>query len=217
MRLYPAILSLSLSLVLAFAAAVPAAAAEGAVLDYRLRLRTGDEAAPAVTTDLGFRLETLPPLVTRNRVKLPRLGGWRIGPPPSGAAPPPAMLMRILGLCYFSGPTEQAVPLDHSLTLGGRRCRLWQVPPPPGVAAYVYLAEVAPHLLALAYLSAVPPGGDPRSVEVHLTGLSLGPRTAPAEEGTALLKTLRRWAQPGLRPDPAAGDDPAAMATEEVP
>jgi hypothetical protein len=182
------------------------------VLDYRLRVRTGDEAVPE---ELAFRLETLPALVTRNRVKQPRMGGWRIGPAPSGTAPSPAMLVRILGLCYFSGPGERAVPLAQSLTLGGRRCRLWQVPPPPGVAAYIYLAEVAPHLLALAYLSAVPPGGDPRSVELHLTGLSLGPRTAPAEEGTALLKTLHRWAAP--RPVLAVDGDPAAMATEEVP
>jgi hypothetical protein len=210
MRLYPTFLALAL----AFAAPFAAAAPEGAVLDYRLRVRTGDAAAPV---DLAFRLETLPALVTRNRLQQPRMGGWRIGPAPSGAAPSPAMLVRILGLCYFSGPGEQAVPLAQSLTLGGRRCRLWQVPPPPGVAAYIYLAEVAPHLLALAYLSAVPPGGDPRSVEVHLTGLSLGPRTAPAEEGTALLKTLRHWAAPGPRPVPAVADDPAAMATEEVP
>ena len=190
---------------------LPAQGPAGAVLEYRLKERPFEDSA---AVEAGFQVVTTPALVTGNRVRPPRLGGWRIEAA-AGALPAPsrALLVRTLGLCYFSGPGDAVVPLDQSVTYGGRRCRLWQVRMPPGLAAYAYLAEVAPNLLALAYLSATPPGGDPRSVEIHLTGLRLGARAVPAEEGTALLKTLRHWAD---RPAAALDADPAALETEAV-
>jgi len=188
-------------------AALPllAGAQDGAVLDYRLKVRMYEDSVPE---EGGFRLVASPALVTGNREQRPRMGAWRIEPE-AGAAPAPAMLVRALGLCYFSGPAAQVVPLAQEIRIGGRRCRLWQVQTPPGMGAYAYLAEVAPNLLALAYLSATLPGGDPRSVEIHLAGLRLGPRACPAEEGTALLKTLQHWA--ARVPDPGPGQ------SEEVP
>jgi hypothetical protein len=190
------------------AAPLLAGGREGAVLDYRLSVQL---AAQPAATETGFRLVTTPALVTRNKEQRPRMGAWRIEPVAvRGVAPTPAQLMRALGLCYFSGPGERTVPLAQVMTIGGRRCRLWQVQTPPGLGAYVYLAEVAPGVLALAYLSATLPGGDPRSVELHLTGLTLGARVAPVEEGTALLRTLQRWA---VRP--TGGPDPEE--TETVP
>ena len=77
-----------------------------------------------------------------------------------GAAPSPALLVRALSLCYFSGPTAQAVPLATGMQFAGHWCRLWQVRIPPQAGAYAYLAEVAPGLLALAYLSAARPEGE---------------------------------------------------------
>jgi hypothetical protein len=145
-----------------------AGGADGASLDYRLKVRLRD--APAMV-ESSFRVVAMPPLATRGRVQR---------------------------LCYFSGPGVETVPLATGMKFAGRWCRLWQVQTPREVGAYAYLAEVAPGLLALAYLSASLPEGDIRSVEIHLSGLSLGRRAAPAEEGAALLKTLQHWAgQPG--------------------
>jgi len=185
---------------------------DGAVLDYRFTARLEDQAAPVAG---GFRLVTTPALAVRSRVKRPRMGGWRIEPlAGDGAAPTPAVLMRALSVCYFSGPTDQTAPLPTGMTIGHRWCRLWQVQVPREVGAYAYLAEVAPGLLALAYFSAALPGGSVRSLEVHLAGVALGPRTVPAEEGTALLRTLQAWAFP---PAPPAGGEPGALETESVP
>ena len=184
----------------------------GAELDYRFTARLEGQAAPV---DGGFRLVTTPALEVRSRVKRARMGGWRIEPPAlGGASPAPAILMRILSLCYFSGPTDQTVPLPTGMTIGHRWCRIWQVRVPQEVGAYAYLAEVAPGLLTLAYFSAALPRGDVRSLEIHLTGAALGPRTAPAEEGTALLRTLQAWAFPCALPGGGGPDDPE---TEEVP
>jgi hypothetical protein len=172
-----------------------AGGADGASLDYRLKVRLRD--APAMV-ESSFRVVAMPPLATRGRVQRPRMGSWRIEPLGPGTAPSPALLARVLRLCYFSGPGVETVPLATGMKFAGRWCRLWQVQTPREVGAYAYLAEVAPGLLALAYLSASLPEGDIRSVEIHLSGLSLGRRAAPAEEGAALLKTLQHWAgQPG--------------------
>jgi hypothetical protein len=201
----------SIVLILAFPA-LAAGATDDARLDYRLKVRLRGDAAAVET---AFRMVATPALATRGKVKRPRMGRWLIEPlAVRGATPSPALLARVLNLCYFSGPTAQAVPLETGMTFAGRWCRLWQVRTPPEVGAYVYLAEVAPGLLALAYLSATLPGGDVRSLEIHLSSLSLGRRAAPAEEGTALLRTLQHWGdQPGF----SAGADPAILETERVP
>jgi len=199
-------------LVLAFPALpLLAAGQEGAFLDYRLKVRPGDGTA---LVEGRFRVVTTPALVTRNKVQRPRMGAWRIEPlAGKGTAPSPLLLARTLGLCYFSGPTAQVLPLATGITLGKRWCRLWQVQTPPELGAYVYLAEVAPNLLALAYLSATLPEGELRSLEIHLDGVTLGARVSPAEEGTALLKTLQHWAFEAARSE--AGD-PEALETEAV-
>jgi hypothetical protein len=50
-------------------------------------------------------------------------------------------------------------------------------------------------------------------MEIHLAGVSVGSRAVPAEEGTALLKTLRHWAAlPHLPPV----DAPGLLETEEI-
>jgi hypothetical protein len=139
------------------------------------------------------------------------MGTWQIEPlARRGAAPSGALLARVLGLCYFSGPVPQTVPLATGIKFGGRRCRLWQMQTPPGAGAYVYLAEVAPGLLALAYLSATLPEGEYRSLEIHLDRVALGRRVVPAEEGAALLRTLQHWGGLG-------GSDPGTLETERIP
>ena len=184
----------------------------GAVLDYRLRVRLRSDTA---ALDTGFRVVTTPALVTGNRVKRLRLGAWRIEPlaGQGRTLPSRAVLARALGLCYFAGPTAQVVPLATGVRLNRHWCRLWQVQVPPEVGAYVYLLEVAPNLLALAYLSATLPEGDIRSMEIHLTGASLGSGTVPAEEGTRLLTTLQHWA---AQPPLPAGGAPGPVETEEI-
>jgi len=183
---------------------------DGAQLDYRLRVRL--RGGPAAQ-DSHFRMTAAPPLVTGNRVQQPRMGSWRIEPLGGrGAAPSAALLAKALGLCYFSGPTPEAVPLATGIKLGKRWCRLWQVQAPPEVGAYIYLAEVAPGLLTLAYLSATLPEGEIRSLEIHLDRAALGPRAVPAEEGTALLNTLRHWSEGA-----GTAGDPEAPETEAVP
>jgi hypothetical protein len=205
MRLFSSIFVLALQVL-----PLAAGGAEEARLDYRLKVRLRE--APAAV-ESGFRMVATPALTTRNKVKRLRMGRWQIEPlAGSGAPPSAAILARALGLCYFSGPTAQAVPLATGMTVAGRWCRLWQVQTPPEVGAYAYLVEVAPGLLALAYLSATLPEGDIRSFEIHLAGMSLGRHAVPAEEGTALLKTLRHWADQTGMPD--VHDE---LETEEIP
>ena len=181
---------------------------DDARLDYRLKARLREEPAEV---DSGFRVVASPALITGNKVKRPRMGRWQIEPLARAGGASPALLARALRLCYFSGPTPQAVPLTTGMKFGNRWCRLWQVQTPPEVGAYVYLVEVAPGLLALAYLSATFPQGDLRSLEIHLSGVALGRRAAPAEEGTALLKTLKLWA------DQADAEDGGVQESEAVP
>jgi hypothetical protein len=205
MRVFSFLIALSIS-----AQALLAGGRDDARLEYRLKFRLRDE--PGMV-ESGFRMVATPALVTRSRVKRLRMGSWRIEPLAlGGAAPSSALLARALGLCYFSGPTAQAVPLETGMKFGGRWCRLWQVRTPPEVGVYAYLVEVAPGLLALAYLSATLPDGDIRSLEIHLSGLSLPRRAVPAEEGTALLKTLQHWAEQA-----GSDRDEGALTTEEVP
>jgi len=196
MKFLPAMLTL------AFTAAVGAHG--GAVLDYRVKVRLRDDSAWSETR---FRLVTTPALVTRNKVKKPRMGTWRVEAG-RGPAPGAAVLARVRGLLYFSGPTAQTLRRESGMRVRNRWCRLWQAQAPEGVPAYAYLVEVAPNLLALSYLSASLPEGDIAALEIHLEDAALGARPSPAEDGTALLHTLQRW---GSAPPPAQ-----AMLTEEV-
>jgi hypothetical protein len=52
-----------------------AGGADGASLDYRLKVRLRD--APAMV-ESSFRVVAMPPLATRGRVQRPRMGSWRI-------------------------------------------------------------------------------------------------------------------------------------------
>ena len=123
----------------------------GAALDYTVRVRMRNETA---WEEGGFRVLTTPALITGNRVKKPRMGGWRIEPWGDHRGTSPVVLARVASLLYFSGPSPELTVRDSGMVLGGRSCRLWQAPAPAGMAAYIYLAEVAPHLLALSYFSA---------------------------------------------------------------
>lgn len=177
-----------------------ASARQGAILDYTVKIRK-PEATDWVES--GFRLVVTPALVTRNKVKKPRMGGWRIEPlPGKGGVPSASLLARAASLLYFSGPTPGLAIRESGLVLGQRLCRLWQVQVPPGAAAYVYLAEVAPNLLALSYLSASLGEGEFAAMEIHLDKVDLGRQVSPAEDGTVLLRTLRRWGPPAAA-DPA--------------
>lgn len=172
-----------------------AAAAWGAtrdvtVLDYKLVIRLRDGAS------LENRLEvtTTPPVATHNRVKRPRYVGWKVRLAPGrGGLPPAAVAARVQQMLYLEAPVEGLQPREGGVRFNGRLCRFWQVPTPSSVGAFIYLAEVAPDLLALAYLSASLPDGDLASVELRLERVALADRPAPAEEGAVLLRTLRSW------------------------
>lgn len=164
-----------------------------AVLDYRLKFQRRNESAWVETR---FRLVSTPALVLPRKVRRPRMGGWRLETGP-GPDPGAAVLAQAASLMYFSGPTPTLVRKGTDLVLGGRPCHLWQVPVPAEVPAYAYLAEVAPNLLALCYLSVILRQGDLAAVELHLTRVSLGGHPSPAEDGAALLRTLARWSTPG--------------------
>ena len=176
----------------------------GAVLDYQLKFQRRNESAWVETR---FRLVSTPALVLPRQVKRHRMGQWRLEAGP-GPGPGAAVLAQAAGLMYFSGPAPALVRTHESVVQGGHACPLWQAPVPAGVPAYAYLAEVAPDLLALCYLSASLRQGDLAAVELHLTGVAFGPHPAPAEDGTALLRTLARWSAPG----PVGG----AAASERV-
>lgn len=207
MRWFANIVALALAALPALAAATP-----GAVLEYRLKVRPRDG---TFWTESGFRVVTSPALRTRNKVHKPRMGRWRIEPMVwQGAVPSSALLARVAGFLYFSGPTPQVVPRASGITFGHRWCRLWQAEAPAGTPAFAYLAEVAPHLLALSYLSATLPEGEIGSLEIHLLKVALGPHTVPAEEGTALVNTLQRWRPAPINPRaPKLGE----MASEQIP
>jgi hypothetical protein len=164
---------------------------DGGVLDYQLKVQ---RRADSAWVESRFRVVTMPPLTTRQRLKHRRLGRWRIeavaGP---GGPPDAAMLAQAASLMFLAGPTPDLIPKPSGVVLGKRFCRLWQAPSLPGVAAYVYLAEVAPDLLALSYLSVSFKDGDLAALELHLRGVNLGAHPYPVEDGTVLLRTLDRW------------------------
>ena len=173
------------------AASCSAAGTEGTVLDYQVRVRMRDASTPL---ESRLQLVTTPPVATHSRVKRPRFVGWYLRTVPGkGVRLPAKVLTRVQSLLYLEGPTAGIIPREGGARLGGRFCRLWQVQTPASLGAFVYLAEVAPDLLALSYLSASLPDGDIATLEIHLDGLVLARAPAPAEEGMALLHTLRTW------------------------
>lgn len=153
---------------------------------------------------------TTPPVAVRNKVKRPRFVGWTLKAiPGKGSLPPAAVLARVESLLYLEGPASGLVPREGGMRFGGRFCRFWQAQTPPSVGAFVYLVEVAPDLLALAYLSASLPEGSLSTIEIHLERVALAGSPAPAEDGTVLLKTLRQWGA-------LLEDDSQVMETEQI-
>ena len=86
------------------------------------------------------------------------------------------------------------------MTIGRRRCRLWQVQVRPGRWAPTPTWRKWPPASWPWPTSAPRCPRGLRSLEVHLAGLALGPRTVPAEEGTALLRTLQALGLPARAP-----------------
>lgn len=201
MRFFSAFLA-SLLAVLPVAAAPPG----GTVLEYRVKVLLRGAEAPLET---HLRVSTRPPVATRNRVKRPRIVGWQIAAVPGkGGLPPAAVLARVESLLYLESPAAGILPREGGLRFGKRFCRFWQVQTPPSVGAFVYLAELSPNLLALAYLSASLPEGEIATVEMALTDVTLASKPAPAESGAVLLRTLRGWG--------ALLEDDPVQQTEQV-
>jgi hypothetical protein len=172
------------------------------VLIYRVKLRMQGEAKPIETR---FSLIPTPVAVTANRVKKARMGAWRLEAeqPKEAAFSQALVLARVERMLYFSGPTAEITPRDLVVRFGTKSCRVWAAKIPSGVNAYAYLVEVSPGLLALSYFSGSFSGGDMAALEIQLESFHLEACSAPAEEGTALLQTLRRLAsvQAGSRDD----------------
>lgn len=175
-------------------------------LEYRLSLRFRGESSRVSTR---FRLLPTPPLVTRNRVQKPRMGGWRLEAeqPKDATFSQARVLAGIERLLYLSGPAPGVRPANFHVRLDGHNCRIWSVEIPAGVQAHAFLAELYPGLLALSYFSGVFPEGDLEAAELQLERVGISPHTAPAEEGQALLATLRRLA--GSQRQASAGAEEA--------
>ncbi|HJV38413.1 MAG TPA: hypothetical protein VJ528_06220 [Geothrix sp.] len=179
-------------LALLLALSLPAAAQEG--LRYRMQMWLRGEAAPLETR---FRLVATEGTTSHNRVKKPRMGGWRLeadrgqGTPYSQAL----LLGRAERLLYLAGPSPQTHAEPIALRFGARSVPVWSLEMPKGLHASTVLVEVAPGLLALCDLSARFEQGDLARIELHLESLDGSGSLAPAEAGTVLLSTLRSWAQ----------------------
>lgn len=188
-------------LALLLALSLPAAAQEG--LRYRMQMWLRGEAAPLETR---FRLVATEGTTSHNRVKKPRMGGWRLeadrgqGTPYSQAL----LLGRAERLLYLAGPSPQTHAEPIALRFGARSVPVWSLEMPKGLHASTVLVEVAPGLLALCDLSARFEQGDLARIELHLESLDGAGSLAPAEAGTVLLGTLRNWAQEA-RQDPEDG------------
>ncbi len=180
---------------------LPALAQEG--LRYRMQLWMRGEPAPMETR---FRLVATEGTTSHNRVKKPRMGGWRLetdrtqGTPYSQAL----LLGRAERLLYLAGPSPQTHAEPIALRFGSRSLPVWSLEMPKELHASTVLVEVAPGLLALCDLSARFERGDLARVELHLESLEGTGSLAPAEDGTVLLTTLRAWAQEA-RKDPDDG------------
>ena len=162
-------------------------------MQYRVKIRFRDEAR---ATETRFLLEPTPVLVTRNRVQKPRMGRWKLASLQQGGTKDGPRLAPILArverMLYFSGPAASVARSSTTVQFGATRCKLWQVQIPGNLPMFAYLAEVRPGLLALSYLSGSFPKGDLASLEIQLESFHLNAGAAPAEDGTALLRTLHR-------------------------
>lgn len=183
---------LALLLALSLSAALPVAAQEG--LRYRMQVWMRGDTDPMETR---FRLVATEGTTSHNRVKKPRMGGWRLeadrgqGTPYSQAL----LLGRAERLLYLAGPAPQTRREPIALRFGARSLPVWSLEMPRELHASTVLVEVAPGLLALCDLSARFERGDLARIELHLENLDGTGSLAPAEEGTVLLSTLRAWAQ----------------------
>lgn len=176
-------------------------------LRYKVQVRLRGETSPLETR---FMLVPTPAKTTRNRVKKPRLGGWRLEADRTHGTPyaQPLLLARAERLLYLSGPSPQTSLEPYAIRFGNQACPVWKVDMPPGLKVHGYLVEVAPNLLALCDLSATFDRGEVATLELHLEGFRLRPGTAPPEEGTALLATLQRWSlKPGYEEPADAVDE----------
>lgn len=176
---------------------------EGEGLRYLVVLHLRGEEKPWETR---FTVLPTPPVQSHNKVKKPRLGGWRLeADRAQGTANAHSFLLaRAERLLFLSGVVPQADPEPFVLRFGARSCPVWRLQVPKGVKAAAHLIEVHPGLLALCDLSAKFEKGDIKAIELHLEGIGLKPGTAPPEDGTALLTTLQRWSATG-----SAGEGPA--------
>ena len=163
-------------------------------LRYRMKLWFRGAEAPV---EGRFMVDTTPPARTRNRVQKARLGGWTFrAVAGEDRAAEAIILARAPGLLFLSTPVPQARRTEVRATVGGRPCAFWGLRTPPGLVASVALAEVAPRTLAVMDLTAQPRGGELEKVELHLESAGPLASAAPPQDGTALLDTLDRWAEP---------------------
>lgn len=174
------------------ALSLPLAAQEG--LRYRMQMWMRGDTAPMETR---FRLVATEGTTSHNRVKKPRMGGWRLEADRAQGTPYAQALLlgRAERLLYLAGPAPQTHAEPISLRFGSRSLPVWSLEMPKNLHASTVLVEVAPGLLALSDLSARFERGDMARIELHLESLDGTASFTPAEEGTVLLSTLRAWAQ----------------------
>lgn len=178
-------------------------------LQYRATLAFRGQ-APVKTR---FVLIPTPVAETQNKVKKPRMGGWRLeaAQRKEDGVAQAALLVRLERLLYFSGPGPGLVQKPIFIRYDDRKCQVWQVVTPPGLNLYAYLVETAPGILAVSYLSGTFATGDLASVELQLEGFRLQAGAAPAENGTTLLSTLQKLAKAAAE---STGADPLVEAVE---
>lgn len=174
------------------ALSLPAAAQEG--LRYRMQVWMRGDPAPMETR---FRLLATEGTTSHNRVKKPRMGGWRLEADRTQGTPYAQALLlgRAERLLYLAGPSPQTRAEPIALRFGTRSLPVWSLEMPRGLNASTVLVEVGPGLLALCDLSVRFERGDLARLELHLEGLDATGTLAPAETGTVLLSTLQAWSQ----------------------
>jgi hypothetical protein len=174
------------------------AAAQG--LRYRIQVWMRGDAEPVETR---FRLVATAGTTSHNKVKKPRMGGWRLEADRAEGTPYAQALLlgRAERLLYLAGPAPQTRPEPLALRFGARSLPVWSLEQPRGLRVSTALVEVAPRLLALCDLSARFDRGDLARVELHLEGVDDPGGLAPAEAGTVLLSTLQAWAREGEEQD----------------